>query len=636
MMASFHAFAQLPTPRLDSIFPAEVQIGGEIEVTLSGTELSDASALIFDAAGIVATKVDALRFHVVAPPGTTPAVVEARAVTRLGVTDGHPFVIGADRVVVGTNKNQQMTGAFPVELPCAVHGRAEPEQRHYYRFQAQMGETLRIACTAFHLDSPMDPVMTVLDPTGRTLQCADDENDRDATLTWSPPRTGEFVIEVHDKTFAGGAAYQYRLSIAQANADPSETFPYQGTQRGTIAQTVPELGESEPNNTRETAQLIPLPVTVKGQFDDDYFVFEGDPARPLWIEVASEGAEGGADPVVIVEKISRNPSGAEESKQVAELDDQSALPTPPFWQTGSLDCAGKFVPDEKARFRIFVRDRFGGHAGYRLRVTDGGADFAVVGLAECPANEEKKIFRWQPNVRRGGSAYFHVAARRRNYDGEITLGAAGLPPDVHASGTIPAGAASGVLAFYADESAKPWAGFVRVFADGGGVMREVECLSYRWSVDNRDNQRLALRSGRVAIGVADEPAPITIRAAETKTWEAAIGSKLEIPLQLGFPSADIRAKGEWQIVPLGIPGLKKTDVVKLDTATATKATLVVNLQKEGNALQPGTFILWPRASGTVAYKENPKAKTRDLKDVEFGEPVAIRLTAPAVAVSSAK
>ncbi|HEX5176175.1 MAG TPA: hypothetical protein VFV83_04045, partial [Chthoniobacteraceae bacterium] len=362
MVALSDARAQLPTPRLDSLFPAEVQVGGETDVTLAGTDLSDALALIFAAPGIQATKIDALRFHVVASPDAKPGVVEARAVTRLGISDGHPFVIGTDRVLIAGNKNQQMTGAMPVELPCAVHGRVEPEQRHYYRFQAHMGQPLRIGCTAFHLDSPMDPVMTVLDANGRTLQCADDENDRDAALVWDPPATGEFIIEVHDKTFAGGAAYQYRLALANADSTPGATFPREETPRGGIAQSLPELDESEPNNTRETAQSMALPVAVKGRFDDDYFVFEGDPARPLWIDVVSGGAEGGADPYVVVEKISRNSSGADESKQVAEFDDQSALPTPPFWQTDSLDCAGKFVPDEKARFRIRVRDRFGGHA----------------------------------------------------------------------------------------------------------------------------------------------------------------------------------------------------------------------------------------------------------------------------------
>jgi hypothetical protein len=521
-----------------------------------------------------------------------------------------------------------------IEQPCAVHARAEAEQRQYYRFQAQSGQSLRVTCAAFHLDSPMDPVLTLLDATGRTLQRADDERDRDAALMWTAPSAGDFIVEVHDKTFAGGAAHQYRLAVTDsAGPDP---FGIENTCRTETTSSGPLMDEKEPNDDRGTAQLITPPTIVRGQFDDDYFVFDGDPAQPLWIEARAEVDDGNADPFIVVEKISKNANGVEENKQVAEFDDQGPLPAPPFWQSGSLDSAGKFVADEKARFRILLRDRLGGHAGYRLRVTEFTPDFHVIGLAECPANEEKKIFRWQPNARLGGSAYFHVAARRRNYDGEITLGAFGLPADVQAGGTIPAGAATGVLVFHAGAATKPWAGFIRIFADGGGVMHEVECMNYRWTVDNRDNQRLAARMGGFAIGIAEEPAPITIRPAEMKTWEAVLGSKLEIPLQFTFASSEIRARGEWQIVPVGVPGLKKTEALKFDSATATKATLVLNLQKDGNSLQPGTFVFWPRASGTVTYKENAKAKARDLKHVEFGEPITIRLTEAAPAALSKK
>jgi hypothetical protein len=574
-----------------------------------------------------ASKIDGMRFRLVASADCKPAVVEIRAVNRLGITNARPFVVGGLPVVLEADKNSQPGSAMPLETPCVVHGHADAEQRDYYKIRGHGGEPLHITCTAFHLDSPMDPVITVVDPTGRTLQRGDDECDRDASFTWEPPGDGDFFVEVHDKTFGGGAAHAYRLSITRAG--PRDGL-FDDAQSGREDATLPcrQVAETEPNNDRETAQAIETPVVVTGRFDDDYFVFDADPAQPLWIDVTCTGSsDGGADPLVVIEKVSKNANGEEQSKQVLELDDQNDLPTPPFWQSGSRNPSGKFVPDEKARYRLLLRDRFGAHGEYRLLLTRAEPDFSVIALGECPANEEKKIFRWQPNARRDGSAYFHVAARRRNYDGEITLGAFGLPEGLHASGAIPAGTSMGVLTFHADANAKPWAGLFRVFADGGGVMREAQCMSYRWPVDSRDNQRLAPRTGGFAIGIADEPAPISIRVAEATTrWESAIGAKLEIPLQFAFPSAEIRAKGEWQIVPIGLTGLKKVEPLKFDAATAKDAKLVLNFQKEGNAFQPGTFTFWPRASGTVAYKENPTAKPRDLKHVEYGGPIQIHLS----------
>src|SRR6185369_12032922 len=100
---------------------------------------------------------------------------------------------------------------------------------------------------------------------------------------------------------------------------------------------------------------------------------------------------------------------------------------------------------------------------------------------------------------RGGGACFRVAVLRRGYDGEITFRPEGLPPGVSVGGRIPAGSATGTLVFFATADAKPWADYVHVLAEGGGVTREVSGLTFRWSVGNRDNERLDSRLCRTAI-----------------------------------------------------------------------------------------------------------------------------------------
>jgi hypothetical protein len=339
--------------------------------------------------------------------------------------------------------------------------------------------------------------------------------------------------------------------------------------------------------------------------------------------------------VVIVQKISRDPQGQEQSKQVVELDDQADLPAPPRWLLGSRDPAAQFVPDQTGSYRLRISDRFASDHSYRLIVRAASPDFAVVALPDSLANEDKKLFKWQPNLRRGGSAFFPVAALRRGEVGEIVLRAEGLPEGVSAAGIIPAGVPTGVLVFQATPDAKPWCGNVRLLAEGAGVSRELRTLTYRWNVENRDNQRLAGRPASCAIGVVDEAAPLTIAPAEMKIWEAVLGTDLEIPLRLARPNPEAQPKGEWQLAPVGLPGLTKFDPLKIDGATAAETKLLLRLQnKDGNSFKAGTYTVWVRARGNVTYKADAKDKPRDLKHIEFSTPLTLKLTEPAPATAA--
>ena len=127
------------------------------------------------------------------------------------------------------------------------------------------------------------------------------------------------------------------------------------------------------------------------------------------------------------------------------------LPAPPRWRAASRDPAGKLIADETATYRLLVTDRFNRHGHYRLVIRDDRPEFTLLALPESPANEDnnKKYFVWQPSARRGGGAFFHIAALRRGYDGEIVLRAEGLPAGLSAQGRIAAGAQTGVLVFNA-------------------------------------------------------------------------------------------------------------------------------------------------------------------------------------------
>ena len=628
------ACAQLPSPRLDSAFPLGGRIGTAVEVVLTGSEMPDASALIFENAGLVATRIDTLKFRVAIASDCPRGMHEMRAVSRYGVSTPLPFVVSDIPEMLDAGANHTRETATKMDVPQIVHGRADAEQQDFYKFSAKKDQTLQIACISYGLDSPMDPVLVVTDAKGATVAEGDDELDRDAVIRFVVPADGEYFLVVHDKLFAGSAAHAYRLAVGEDAATIMPT-PLAGNGDDFGAAGAKAIAEVEPNDLPATAQAIDLPGEVQGTFDCDWFTCRAEANRPLWLEIIADREGNASDALLVIYKVTHDAGGQEQARQVLELDDQPDLPAPPVWQVASRDPAGRFVPDESATYRFRLTDRFGGHGHYRFIVREAAPDFSLRSLGESPANEDKKIFKWQPNLRRGGSAYFHIAALRRGYDGEINLRAEGLPESVTASGWISAGSATGFLVLQAKPEAPPWAGYVRVFGEGGGLTREIHCVNYRWTVDNRDNQRLASRLVQFAVGIADEVAPIGIAATESKTWETNPGADLEIPLQFTRANPNAQPKGEWQLAPVNLPGLKKFDPLKFDGAAAKEAKLVLRLQKDGNDLKPGTYTMLLRARGSVAYKADAKGGSRDVKDVEFSGPITVKVAEPAATPAGA-
>ena len=201
----FSGLAQLPSPRLDTAFPQGAQAGAAVEVTLTGSDLGDVSALVFDTPGLAALKIDALKFRVSAAADCVLGFHEVRAATRLGISTALPFIVGAAPEMQESAKNHAREAADVLPVPGVIHGRAEAEQRDFYKVTAKAGDTIYLACSAFAIDSPMDPVVSVTDARGTTLARGDDELDRDAQLHFVAPADGDYFVVVQDKLFGGSA-----------------------------------------------------------------------------------------------------------------------------------------------------------------------------------------------------------------------------------------------------------------------------------------------------------------------------------------------------------------------------------------------------------------------------------------------
>lgn len=621
------ACAQLPFARIDGVFPPSARLASETEVVLSGPELENAAELIFDTEKIVATKLGPRKFRLTVAADCAPGLHDLRAIGPTGISTPRAFLTDQLPEALDAGDNHAPDKAQIIEAPGAVSGVFEADAVDRYRFAAKAGRRLALACIAQAIDSPANPTLLVRDVAHREIARAMNTRDRDAFLEFTPAADGEYFAEVYDHLFAGGPQHIYRLSIT--DAPETNSWRLRTPASATIPDTIdaPAVAEIEPNDTPAQAQKIPIPCVINGpNLDRDWFEFQAEKGRPLRMELVSDRADWPSDPLLVLYKVTRTPEGAEQMKQVAEFDDQADFPGPPWWRLGSRDPVGRFVPDETAAYRLVATDRLHRSAPLRLIIQEEAADFALLALAESPANEDKKIFTHQPVLRRGGAVFFHLAVRRRGYEGAIETRVEGLPAGVTASGLIEAGQSAGILAFHAAPDAPPWSGPMRVFGMGGGVEREARGVTYRWNPGDIDNVRMDARICGLAMGVVGEAAPLGVQVAETKVWEATIGQQLEIPLTI---SRGAGAKGVWQLKALGFAGMVKPATQTFDGGAAAEAKLALHFaNQEGNAFQPGLHTFFIRALGVVSCKVEGEAQPKDRKHQEITAPITVQLAAP--------
>ncbi len=224
--AAHTALAQLPTARLNAVFPAGGRQDTSVEVTLSGSDLDGVNRLHFNHAGITAAQVMAPaddyhaqprpadgRFTVTVAADVPPGMYEVRAVGKYGVTNPRFFAVDNQAEINETEPNNQPGKANEVPLGAIVNGQSNGADQDFYRFTAKKGQRLLIDCQARRIDSRFDPAIVLYDASGNELLNVHDGSHRDTLLDYTVPADGEYLVEVHDFIYAGGSDYFYRLEV---------------------------------------------------------------------------------------------------------------------------------------------------------------------------------------------------------------------------------------------------------------------------------------------------------------------------------------------------------------------------------------------------------------------------------------
>jgi hypothetical protein len=126
-----------------------------------------------------------------------------------------PHAIAVEDQPAGARGPQDLQ--FPVTLTGRVANLRETDA---YRVSLKKGEALHIRVEARQLGSPLDPVLTVADSSGMTIQQVDDvQTSRDAELTFTAPADGAFQINVTDLHRRGDWQFVYRMTVARPQPD---------------------------------------------------------------------------------------------------------------------------------------------------------------------------------------------------------------------------------------------------------------------------------------------------------------------------------------------------------------------------------------------------------------------------------
>jgi hypothetical protein len=134
-----------------------------------------------------------------------------------------------DAAVVESEPNEHSASARVLALPALISGRIDrPGDVDEFPIRAKAGQKLVAEIHARRLGSPLDASIAIFNAAGKKLAENDDTVDlsepllthhADPRLLLTFPRDGRYTLRLRDVQGKGGAAYTYRLKVAEPQPD---------------------------------------------------------------------------------------------------------------------------------------------------------------------------------------------------------------------------------------------------------------------------------------------------------------------------------------------------------------------------------------------------------------------------------
>jgi hypothetical protein len=209
-----NAQAQLPMPRLNSIFPCGARQGTTVECTVAGGDLDGATGLYFSHPGIRAEPAGPNKFKVTVAKDVPVGKYDVRVIAKPGLSNFRAFVVGDWPEVIEKEPNDDLKTAQRVTLPVIINGRVDKQTDvDHFVFAAKKGQRIVINCWAWRIDTQLDATLRVYDSTGKELAYNGDYYGKDPLIDFTAPADGDFTVAVWDFVYGGGNDYGYRLQL---------------------------------------------------------------------------------------------------------------------------------------------------------------------------------------------------------------------------------------------------------------------------------------------------------------------------------------------------------------------------------------------------------------------------------------
>lgn len=443
-------------PRVSHLEPAGVQRGTSCRLEVSGSGL--------DRPVDVWTSLPAGKFKVVsanAPGGDRAELLVdvaadcplglygLRLATEDGLSNCLLFLVD-DLPIRPVSPDQRVT------LPVAIAGHFRVGEVDRYSFQTEAGERIAFEAVASRLGTDADPLITIFDSDGKRLARRDNDPGLffDNRFDHVFERAGIYTVEIRDSRYLGALDWRYVLRMGKfpaakvalpsvvppgqssllkfpevAGAESKIELPvtstagvvFHGVRRESdngsawvpiTASKFPSVVEQEPNNTIETATLLPgVPCFAEGCLeqpgDRDLFAFELKKGDKLFLKSTTRQLQSSAD----VELVVLDATG----KELQRADDV-VLPG------GALEEAAlSFNAGQDGKFHILVRDITGGSGPdctYRVELQPALPRFLIttdIAGAALPAGSYQSL---------------PLSVTRTDFDGEIELSLVDAPAGV--------------------------------------------------------------------------------------------------------------------------------------------------------------------------------------------------------------
>ena len=541
LLLSQSAPAKIGFRQLTAVYPVAVQRGTEQTVQVrSNFTLDNTYATFFDRPGIVMKFAETgpieaprknrgsigtpFRFQVTVPDDQPTGVYEMRVATRQAVSSiTHLLVTDYPVVEEARDNNDLPETAQRVSVPAAICGVCEKaEDVDCFRFKGTAGQRITAQVYAQRVTEcihimvvkhpvyHMNPVLTLIGPSGQIVAENDNYYGGDSFLTCELPEDGDYTVKIRDVRYAGNEKFTYcvevsdrpflqamfplavqvgqsieakpvgfglekaaTLTIPAADDRVGEWRPVRyrtsnGPTNEALVLTSPhrQYAVGEGSDSPASAAEIELPCGVSGRVAApdaaQYFAFDARQGERYLFEV--EAHRHGLPLDALIELFD------EDGKLFAEADDTPHSPHAGAYS--AKDSRLRFRAPADGRYYVSVRDLNGGGGEryvYYLRAEPDGPDFDLFG--------EYYYAMLAPGTR---MLWFAGIRRHNGFDGPVEIGVEGLPDGVTLTpATIPAGMNHCALILSADKDAKIDASLVRVFgkakvAGSGEPEREIK------------------------------------------------------------------------------------------------------------------------------------------------------------------